>query len=156
MEEEIKNTNVDENMTVDYNEKMDIKGTISDLFKTEEAQLSQEEAIKNYNEDNLIKKKKNASEDDEAAYNEEIEHLERVKKELLASLERVKRLEEKIFGEAKREKEIEKLKLKNSSSSGGVSKGSRNEKDASDMQIKNEPELESEKDKGGFERTRDL
>ena len=156
MEEEIKNTNVDENMAVDYNEKVDIKGTISDLFKADEVQLSQEEAIKNYNEDNLIKKKKNASEDDETAYNEEIEHLERVKKELLASLERVKKLEEKIFGEAKKEKEIEKLKIKNSSSSGGVSKGSMKEKDASDIQIKKETELESERDKGGFERTRDL
>ena len=156
MEEEIKNTNVDENVTVNYNEKVDIKGTISDLFKAEEAILSQEEAIKNYKEDSLTKRKKGASEDDEAAYNEEVEHLERVKKELLASLERVKKLEEKIFGEAKKEKEIEKLKIKNSSSSGGVSKGSRKEQDISEIQKHEEHENEGERDKGGFEKTRDF
>ena len=156
MEEEIKNTNIGEDIEIDYNAKVDIKGTMSDLFKTEEAQLSQEDAIKNYKDEYLIKKKKGTSEDDESAYNEEIEHLERVKKELLASLERVKKLEEKIFGESKKEKEIEKLKVKNSSSSGGVSKGNRKEKDVSEMKIKKESELKSEKDKGGFERTRDL
>ena len=48
MEEEIKNTNIDENMAIGYDEKIDIKGTMSDLFKTEKAQMSQEEAIKNY------------------------------------------------------------------------------------------------------------
>ena len=46
-------------------------------------------------------------------YNEELEHLERIKKELLASLDRVKKLEEKLFGEKTKEKsQMEKIKVK--------------------------------------------
>ena len=100
-------------MNIDEEVRIDLKGTISGMVKEEKPEMTQEEAIKNYKDENIKKKKKNATEDDESAYNEELEHLERIKKELLASLERVKKLEEKLFGEKAKEKNnIEKVKVK--------------------------------------------
>lgn len=112
---------MEEENKINDNEKVDVIGTMESIFKTEEKQLSQEEAIKSYTEEYNRKKKKNkANSDDESAYNEELEHLERIKKELLASLARVKKLEEKIFGEEKKEKiKVEKIKVDNKD--GGVS-----------------------------------
>ena len=60
---------------------VDIKGTLAKFIKTDEPELSQEEAIMKYGE-----------------ATEEQEHLKRVKQELLASLDRVKQLEKKIYG----------------------------------------------------------
>lgn len=101
----------EEMMNIDEDVRIDLKGTISGMVKEEKAEMSQEEAIKNYQEVN--RKKKNATEDDESAYTEELEHLERIKKELLASLDRVKKLEEKLFGEKTKEKsKMEKIKVK--------------------------------------------
>lgn len=103
----------EKNMNIDEEVRIDLKGTISGMVKEEKPEMTQEEAIKNYKDENIKKKKKNATEDDESAYNEELEHLERIKKELLASLERVKKLEEKLFGEKAKEKNnIEKVKVK--------------------------------------------
>lgn len=103
----------EKNMNIDEEVRIDLKGTISGMVKEEKPEMTQEEAIKNYKDENIKKKKKNVTEDDESAYNEELEHLERIKKELLASLERVKKLEEKLFGEKAKEKNnIEKVKVK--------------------------------------------
>lgn len=101
------------NMNIDEDVRIDLKGTISGMVKEEKPEMSQEEAIKNYTDQSIKKKKKNTTEDDETAYNEELEHLERIKKELLASLDRVKKLEEKLFGEKTKEKsKMEKIKVK--------------------------------------------
>lgn len=114
---------MEEENKINDNEKVDVIGTMESIFRTEDKQLSQEEAIKAYKETYNRKRKKNYSDEDESAYNEELEHLERVKKELLASLERVKRLEEKIFGEEKKEKmKIEKVKVNNKNGGKGVKK----------------------------------
>ena len=92
---------------------IDIKGTLKQLVEADEPELSQEEAIAKYGEN----KKNNVG--DETDSTEEQEHLKRIKKELLASLERVKKLEENLF----KEKE-EKLKVNvKSSKSGGFTKG---------------------------------
>lgn len=90
-------------------EKIDIKGTISEFLKPDEPEMSQEEAIMKYTE------KKSATDNDEDM-SEEQEHLERVKKELLASLERVKMLEKIIFSD-KDVQQREKLKVEKASSS---------------------------------------
>lgn len=78
---------------------VDIKGTLAKFIKTDEPELSQEEAIMKYGE---TKNKKASSNNDDDAQNgeatEEQEHLKRVKQELLASLDRVKQLEKKIYG----------------------------------------------------------
>ena len=89
---------------------LDIKGTIESFIEEERPELSQEEAIKKYNGENQEsirkKKKSNSSEDDEY---EDDEHLKRVKKELLESLERVNILEKNIFGEKENLKNKVKL-----------------------------------------------
>lgn len=77
---------------------IDIKNTFSTLINEELPEMTQEEAIKNYREDNTIAIPKKGAEDSEDN-TEESEHLKRIKKELLASLERVKVLAKKIFGE---------------------------------------------------------
>lgn len=94
---------------------IDIKGTLEKFVKTDEPELSQEEAIMRYGESK--KKKSNSSNggDESDANSEEKEHLKRVKQELLAALERVKELERKIFGEETR---IGKLNLKTKNGGG--------------------------------------
>lgn len=92
---------------------IDIKGTLKQLVEADEPELSQEEAIAKFGEN----KKNNAG--DSGDTTEEQEHLKRIKKELLASLERVKKLEENLF----KEKE-EKMKLNvKDSKNGGFTKG---------------------------------
>lgn len=79
-----------------------IKSTFSNLIKEEMPEMSQEEAIKNYREnDTIVPIKKAKKEEDSDDNTEESEHLKRVKEELLASLERVKKLAKKIFSEEK-------------------------------------------------------
>ena len=92
---------------------IDIKNTFSTLINEELPEMTQEEAIKNYREDNTIAIPKKGAEDSEDN-TEESEHLKRIKKELLASLERVKVLAKKIFGEEtiKSKKSNEKEKTK--------------------------------------------
>ena len=92
---------------------IDIKGTLKQLVEADEPELSQEEAIAKYEEN----KKKYSG--DSTDTTEEQEHLKRIKKELLASLERVKKLEEQLF----KDKE-EKIKLNvKDSKNGGFTKG---------------------------------
>lgn len=77
-----------------------IKSTFSNLIKEEIPEMSQEDAIKNYREDDtiaLIKKNKKSGDSDDNT--EESDHLKRIKQELLASLERVKQLARKLYGE---------------------------------------------------------
>lgn len=92
---------------------IDIKGTLEEFIEEEKPELSQEEAIKAYKNGDIIeypkKKKKSFSEDEEE--DEDDEHLKRVKKELLASLERVNILEKKIFAEKDKEN-IKDIKIK--------------------------------------------
>ena len=82
--------------------RVDIKGVLEDFVEGEKPEISQEEEIKNYREQNGVyvpkkeKKKKNSEEDKEA---EDDEHLKRVKKELLESLERVNILAKKLFND---------------------------------------------------------
>ncbi len=85
---------------------VDIKGVLEDLVEGEKPEISQEEEIKNYkvqNEKYFAKKKKNSEDDEEL---EDDEHLKRVKRELLESLERVDMLEKKLFNDK------EKINLK--------------------------------------------
>jgi len=90
-------------------EKMiDVKGTLEKFVKPDEPELEQEEAIRKY-EEVKDKKKKNNNDDESDENTEEQEHLKRVKRELLASLERVKKLAQDLFGQ----KEVaEKTKLR--------------------------------------------
>lgn len=99
--------------------KMDIKGVMQDLVKEEPKEVSQEDAIKAYKEENVQKPKKvyHNDESDDDDEDEDEAHLRRMKQELLDSLERVHRLEKKLFGEkekinTKEFKAKEKLKTK--------------------------------------------
>ena len=96
---------------------IDIKGTLEQFIKTDEPEMTQEEAIMKYEEKSSKKKNSN---DDETDVTEEQEHLKRVKQELLASLERVKKLEKQIYGQKEND---EKSKLKVDKPSGGRSGG---------------------------------
>ncbi len=84
-------------MQKEHESNIDIKGTISHFIKNDEPELTQEEAIIKYGEDKKKKKSNQGSSDEENT--EEQEHMKRVKQELLASLERVKDLEKKMYGE---------------------------------------------------------
>lgn len=90
-------------------EKIDLKGTLAKFVQPDEPELSQEEAIMKYGE-NKNKKSSNAG-DANGENTEEQEHMNRVKKELLASLERVKQLAKKIYGDNKQEKTKKELKV---------------------------------------------
>ena len=105
---------------------IDIKGTLEQFVKADEPELSQEEAIMRFGEPK--KKKNNNSDADDSAddISEELEHLRRIKKELLASLERVKKLEEQLF---KNHEEKLKLNVKASKSGGFSSSKSKEEKE---------------------------
>ena len=101
---------------------VDVKGVIENFIKEEPPKLSQEEAIRQYREnDNLNTKNKKNNQDEE---NEDDEHLKRIKQALLESLERVNALAKKLFGEKEKEglKDI-KVDTKKGSSSGGKGKG---------------------------------
>ena len=103
---------------------VDLKETLADFVKEDLPELTQEEAIKAYRADDTIrpvKKKKSASSDEEE--NEDDEHLKRVKKELLESLERVDELAKKLFDEKDKSKEnLKNIKVKKASSGGGKGK----------------------------------
>ena len=87
---------------------IDIKGTIEKFINADEPEMTQEEAIINYEEQSSKKKYSDTDSD----WIEEQEHLQRVKKELLASLERVKKLEKEIYNEHEQDQEKNKLKVK--------------------------------------------
>ena len=103
------------------NSEIKIKETFGNMLKEDIPEMSQEEAIKNYRADDTIgipNKKKGSDPEDNT---EETEHLNRIKAELLASLERVKKLAQKLF---KDEKEVQsKLKVKEGSNGSGGSPG---------------------------------
>ena len=92
---------------------IDIKGTLQQFINTPEPELEQEEAIKKYD----VKSKKKKSEEDATEGEEEAEHLKRVKAELLASLERVKKLEQQLYGQKEKSNEKIKQNLKTSGNS---------------------------------------
>ena len=89
---------MENNEEIRKEDKRALKQALVKLIDEEPKDLSQEEAIKNYEE---IKKKKYSpvgsdSESDESNQ-EEAEHLKRIKAELLSSLKRVEDLSKKIF-----------------------------------------------------------
>ena len=86
---------------------IDIKNTMAKMLKEEKPEMTQEESIMNYKES---VNKNNGSDDDNT---EESDHLKRVKQELLESLERVKQLAKKIYGDDKNKLKNE-VKEKNS------------------------------------------
>lgn len=109
---------------------VDVKGTIKDFVKEEKPELSQEEAIREYKEKDeaevTTKNSKKSSSDDEQ---EDDEHLKRVKRALLESLERVNALAKRLFGDKEKgnlqglkvKEEAQRSKIQNKS--GGVGKG---------------------------------
>lgn len=115
---------------------IDIKGTLEQFVKPDEPEMSQEEAIMKYEED--VKK---ASTSDESENTEEQEHLKRIKKELLASLERVKKLEKQIFIE-KEVEEKKKIKVEKASSSGKTFQKVKEENDVTSQKTMKQKERE--------------
>lgn len=90
---------------------VDLKGTIESFIEEEPPELTQEEAIKAYKDGKIeysTKKKKSTNSDEEE--NEDDEHMKRVKQELLESLERVNKLEKKVFEE--KENTLKNIKVK--------------------------------------------
>ncbi len=78
---------------------VDVKGTFETFIEDTMPEMSQEDAIKNYKSNDTIsykRKKKNNNDDDNS---EDDAHLKRLKMELLASLERVNKLEKQLFNE---------------------------------------------------------
>jgi len=112
---------------------IDIKGTLKQLVEADEPELSQEEAIMKFGE---TKRKKNNSTSDDEDSTEELEHLRRIKKELLASLKRVEKLEEELF---KNREEKLKLNVK-ASKNGGFSNSKQIEQIESEKQNQKERE----------------
>ena len=104
---------------------IDIKGTLAQFVKTDEPELSQEEAIMQFGEPKKKKNNNNGADSDDDI-TEELEHLRRIKKELLASLERVKKLEEQLF---KERAERIKLNVKSSKNGGYTSTKAKDEKE---------------------------
>lgn len=118
-------------------DKRAIREVFIKLIDEEPKELGQEEAIKNYSE-SPIKKSVNASssEDESSENQEEIQHLKRVKEELLASLKRVEDLSKKIFTD----KELKlKVVLKDKNSNDGINNLQKDiNKDYANEIIKNE------------------
>lgn len=86
---------------------IDMKTTFSNLIKEEIPEMSQEDAIKNYRENDTIAPIKTSNKDGDSDENtEESEHLKRIKQELIASLERVKQLAKKLYSEDKNKTSI--------------------------------------------------
>ena len=129
---------MEENEKINSEDKrINLKGTLESFLKEEKPEIPQEDAIKLYKDENntySINKKKNNSEEDDDE-NEDDEHLKRVKKELLESLERVKVLEKKIFAE---KATIKGLKVKKSSK----------EKDKDKDKVMNQMRQKIQEDKG--------
>lgn len=100
-----------------------IRSTFSSLIKEEIPEMTQEEAIKNYRENDTIAPIKNSKKEDSEDNTEESEHLKRIKQELLASLDRVKKLAKKIYSEEKIKNNIKvKERVGKQQSGKGVSK----------------------------------
>ena len=99
---------------------IDIKGTLDQFLNTPAPELPQEEAIRKYQEPITAKRRSGGG--DATDTSEEDEHLKRVKAELLASLERVKKLEQQLYGQ--KEKSNEKIKQSLKASGGSQGKGS--------------------------------
>lgn len=119
-----------------------IKSTFSNLIKEEIPEMSQEDAIKNYRENDTIVGIKKSKKDGESEDNiEESEHLKRIKQELLASLERVKQLAKKIFSEEKVKANL-KVKEKSGKQQGG--KGISKKVDTTEKEVHKE---ENEKER---------
>ena len=102
------------------NNLLDFKSTMEAFIEEEKPEVSQEEAIKTYKGENAnsnkeIRKISNSEEDDEA---EDDEHLKRLKKELLDSLERVNVLARKIFEEKREKDNLENIKIKKDTTKG--------------------------------------
>lgn len=109
---------MENNEEIRKEDKRAIKEVFIKLIDEEPKEMSQEEAIKNYSEITTRKPiSSTTSEDDSNSNQEEIEHLKRVKAELLASLKRVEDLSKKIFTD----KELKlKVVLKDKDSKGGI------------------------------------
>lgn len=109
---------MENNEEIRKEDKRAIKEVFIKLIDEEPREMSQEEAIQNYSE---VTKKKNSttstSEDDSSYNQEEVEHLKRVKAELIASLKRVEDLSKKIFTD----KELKlRVVLKDKDAKGGI------------------------------------
>ena len=90
---------------------IDVIGTFEKLVKADPPEMTQEEAIETFQEKEIAREiRKSANSGTDADNVEEQEHLKRVKQELIASLERVKKLEEQIYGEESKEKDVLKVK----------------------------------------------
>ena len=110
---------------------IEIRKTFSNIIKEEAPEMTQEETIMKYQEPNTIKNKKNSTGNNSDETTEEEEHLNRIKKELLASLERVKQLAKRIYGENTKTKLEVKVK---STKAGGTQK----KMDSQEIEIKKE------------------
>lgn len=107
---------------------IDMKTTFSNLIKEEVPEMSQEDAIKNYRENDTIAPIKKSKKDGESDENtEESEHLKRIKQELIASLERVKQLAKRLYSEDKNRTSI---KVKEKAGKQQSKKIEENEKEA--------------------------
>ena len=128
------------------NDNFDFKGTLEKFIKADEPKMSQEETIDKYQEFKKIKKSTTGNNDESESVSEEEEHLKRIKKELLASLERVKKLEKKVFeDESISEKARNRLKVKNDSQAGSnksLQKDNRVEQEFTQVSDNNQKERE--------------
>lgn len=116
---------------------VDIKGTLEQFVKADEPEISQEEAIMKFGET----KKKKFNNNDDTDTTEEQEHLQRIKQELLASLERVKKLEKQIYKEPDLN-EKSKLKVKGSQKGGFSKENSLEERQIQQVQEESQKERE--------------
>ena len=110
---------MDNNEEIKKEDKRAIREVFKKMIEEEPQELSQEDAIKNYYEENNKKTSNttSSSEDESTSNQEEVEHLKRVKAELLASLKRVEDLSKKIFTD----KELKlKVVLKDKNTNGGI------------------------------------
>ena len=104
-------------MQEEREDKVDLKATIKKFVEPEEPELEQKEAIMKYQEYKDKKKKNSSSDGSEEGISEEQEHLNRVKKELLASLKRVEEMEKKVFNNDLID-EKNKIRVKKATNSG--------------------------------------
>lgn len=109
---------MENNEEIKKEDKRALKEVFVKLIDEEPKEMSQEEAIKNYSEIASKKHSNSTTSEDDSDFNqEEIEHLKRVKAELLASLKRVEDLSKKIFTD----KELKiKVVLKDKDSKGEI------------------------------------
>ncbi len=104
---------------------VDVKGVFEKLVEGEKPELSQEEAIREYKESKISDNKNKKKVDEDENEDEDDEHLKRIKRALLESLERVNALAKKLFGDKEKENTLENLKVKTkgANSSGGKGNG---------------------------------